>query len=57
MKQKSWVKAGEHGWIDLNGLGVIFEDISEDFYGRDVVTFTYQNITYESIVVIGSKPN
>ena len=52
MKKKSWVKAGNE-WIDLNKKGVQFEDISEDPFGRDLVTFKYKGQQFQSFVLIG----
>jgi hypothetical protein len=57
MKKKSWVKAGPE-WIDLNKKGVVFEDIEEDLWGKDRVTFLYKGVRYESHVIIShTRPN
>jgi len=61
MEPKSWVKAGEHGWIDLNGDKAVFENISEGLYGEDVISFYHKDdseeILYESCVYLGhSQP-
>ena len=52
-----WVKAGEHGWINLEKEDYQFEDISEDIYGKDVLAFTYKEKLYHSNVVIGVVPS
>lgn len=55
MKKKSWVKAGAE-WVDLNNKDVIFEDIEEDLWGKDRVTFVYKGVRYESHVIIAHSP-
>ena len=51
-----WVKAGKHGWINLEKEDYQSEDISEDIYGKDVLTFTYKGKLYHSNIILGSKP-
>ena len=48
-KPKTWVFAGDEGWIDLSGAE--FLDIAEDMFGRDKITFEYSGQTHESIAV------
>jgi len=48
-KPKSWVFAGEEGWIDLSFAK--FLDMSEDIYGRDKVSFEYSGQEFESMVI------
>jgi hypothetical protein len=52
--RKSWVKAVEHGWVEVKSTK--FLNCSEDEMGRDVYTFKYKGKEYESIVVVGSQP-
>lgn len=51
---KTWVKAGEYGWINVDDTKFI--DISEDEMGRDKYTFEYKGVEYTSNVVSGSRP-
>jgi hypothetical protein len=53
--KKAWVLAGDHGWLDTND--VLFIDIGEDVYGRDLMTFYFLGDQYQSIVVCGNKPS
>lgn len=50
---KSWVKAGQHGWVDVDETE--FENIEESFAG-DVMSFTYKGEKYQSLIVQGSRP-
>ena len=54
MKRISWVKAGEHGWVNIDETEFI--DICEDGVGRDYYTFEYMGEVYESNIVSGSRP-
>ena len=55
-KPKSWVYAGEKGWIELSSAK--FLDVSEDLYGRDKVSFEYYGQQFESMVISShNKPN
>lgn len=53
-KQKNWVYAGEHGWVNVDNTE--FVDISEDWYGNDILTFVYKGVHYYSNIVIGDRP-
>lgn len=53
MKRISWVKADE--WMDIDDVDEVL-DVSEDIYGRDVITFEYNGKEYKSICVQGSRP-
>lgn len=53
---KLWIKAGEYGWVDSNDPAVEIEDLSEDPYGADVYTFTYNGETYQSRAYLGYSP-
>lgn len=50
---KTWVKAGKHGWVDIEKTE--FENIEESFAG-DVYIFTYMGERYQSLIVHGSQP-
>ena len=50
---KSWVKAGQHGWISTKE--VTFLNIEEGIRG-DEMTFEYFGQEYKSIVALGSRP-
>lgn len=50
---QSWVKAGSNGWVSTKL--VYISNVEETLYG-DKVTFTYNNVEYQSSVVSGSRP-
>ena len=53
MKQKTWVCAGQHGWISVDE--VEFSNIEEGPFG-DVMSFEFCDESFESQIVVGSKP-
>jgi hypothetical protein len=52
-RQPQWVKAGEHGWIDIKKTA--FVDIEEGQFG-DEYTFIYEGEEYTSQIISGSQP-
>ena len=53
MKQKTGVRAGQHGWISTDE--VEFSDIEEGPFG-DIMSFEFCDESFESQIVVGSKP-
>ena len=53
MKQKTWVRAGQHGWISTDEIE--FSDIEEGPFG-DIMSFEFRDESFESQIVVGSKP-
>ena len=51
--QYCWIKAGEE-WVGIHK--VEFLDIEENMHGEDVMTFEYEGVEYQSVVIRGSKP-
>jgi hypothetical protein len=53
MKQKTWVCAGQWGWISTDE--VEFSDIEEGPFG-DVMSFKFCGESFKSQIAVGSKP-
>jgi hypothetical protein len=53
MKQKTWVCAGQWGWISTDE--VEFSDIEEGPFG-DIMSFKFCDESFESQIAVGSKP-